>query len=615
VTIKTKLTSLLLVLVGSFIVSAGVYFYAQRPVAKMNAEEATLDTLRDALSAQALKASLITVATSYPKACEDYKASAEATRKAFQAVKELKVLPKSGKKIVDSLAIVGRLSGMIERNSQEVVDRMNSVDELLAQEFNEAERNQTQLFSAAQSSNLEVISSTVLGFNANALVGAVGILNTTVTTAIGAIDRQYTLIAKEIGRIQGRSALTALLIIVALMGVVLLGALRSTGKVSSSILKIEAGIGSLKDGDLTVSFPTKSRDEIGSLSGDLNTFVAALRGSISQVQSASSENITMKESFVATAGQASSSATQIEASTASIERRISVLNDNLGGATSSVESIAGSIAALRTQIQEQLAMVEESTASVTEMIASVDSVARITDQRLGATESLVATVTSSGEKMRAAFDIVKRINESVGSIKDITGIIAGISSKTNLLAMNAAIEAAHAGEAGKGFSVVADEIRNLAGASAVNSKEISAILKQIVSLIGDATKAGEQTDVAFGAIDSEVKELRSSLGEIFSNMSELRTGGSQILEAMTVLNEASGKVNEASSAITSNSESIRGAMGELKRISDEVDSGMREITAGIKEISSASSSVLQDADKLGSIGQSLNDELSRFKTS
>jgi methyl-accepting chemotaxis protein len=259
-------------------------------------------------------------------------------------------------------------------------------------------------------------------------------------------------------------------------------------------------------------------------------------------------------------------------------------------------------------------MVEESSASITQMIASVDGVARITEQRRQAADGLVATVSSGGDKMRGAFDVVKRINESVGSIKDITGIIAGISSKTNLLAMNAAIEAAHAGDAGKGFSVVADEIRSLAEASAVNSKEISAILKQIVALIGEATRAGSETDEAFGAIDREVRDLRASLGEISSSMGELRTGGKQILEAMTALSDASIDAHEASAAIDGNSASIRDAMGDLKRISDEVDSGMAEIAAGIREISTATTSVLQNADKLGSVGRALNEELSRFKT-
>jgi methyl-accepting chemotaxis protein len=216
--------------------------------------------------------------------------------------------------------------------------------------------------------------------------------------------------------------------------------------------------------------------------------------------------------------------------------------------------------------------------------------------------------------MTTTFEEVKRINESVSSIKDITGIIASISSQTNLLAMNAAIEAAHAGEAGRGFSVVADEIRKLAEASSVNSKEIGAILKDIVGLIDSATRSGTETNTAFQSIDVEVRDLRDSLAEIFSNMSELHAGGDQILEAMSGLRDASIEVKDDSTAIGQSSSSIRESMSTLKRVSSEVAGGMSEISTGTREISTAMKDVLSNAGRLGEIGESLNADLSGFKT-
>ncbi len=610
-TIKNKLASILFVLVGSFAVSVLVYFAVLSPVDKMNAEKDSIGSLRDALNAQIHNAALITIVPSFSDAAAAYAASDQATRKAFETVKDLKILPKSGKQIVNSLAVIQRLSALIESNSDLMLTRIEDLDLLLKEE---GEDYQIQFLAAAQGKGIENVDPVLVGFATHSLTTAVYNLNSTIVAALNAINKQNGLIADQIEKIRSRSAIIAVSSIVAFIGLVLLLSLRITRGISLSILRIKGGVAAFKDGDLTAAFAARRADEIGALSADMDTFAGALRDSIAKAQAASSENIEIGDSLASIAGESSSSSTQIDASTSLIQRRISTLNESIGGAAASVRAIADSIARLKSQSQEQLAMVEESSASVTEMIASVDSVARITELRRQAAEGLVSTVSSGGDKMRGAFDVVKKINESVGSIKDITGIIAGISSKTNLLAMNAAIEAAHAGEAGKGFSVVADEIRSLAEASAVNSKEISAILKQIVALIGEATKAGGETDQAFAAIDREVKELRASLGEISASMGELRTGGKQILEAMTVLSDASIKTHDASAEIDGNSESIRGAMESLKRISDEVDSGMAEIAAGIKEISTASASVLDNAEKLESVGRSLNEELSRFKT-
>jgi len=611
VTIQVKFNALFLVLVGSFLVSVGGYLAILGPIGKMETERETLEELRSAIQEQSFQAGQLITASDFSTGIYNYKVAAGKTGKAFTAIAELKELPKSSPEIRAALESIGKLKAMIDEYSTSLIEATDLIKkELVA----DGAGTRTQIMHSL-TRKFTKIDAAAFAHSVDVMVDVSQNLSTTASISVEGIDKQYVEIGAQTRKLRARSVLAAAVVIALFVGAVLAFILRVTRKISKSINSIKDGIGALKEGDLTGSFSIAGSDEIAVLSADLGAFVEALRGSIASIQTVSSENIAMKEGLVGSAEGTSSSVERIEGSALAIEGRFSTLNDSLGGAAGAVQGIVDSIGGLRARIEEQASMVEESTASVTEMIASVDNVTKIADQRRGATDRLVATVAAGGEKMLAASAIIRTIDESVESIKDITGIISSISSQTNLLAMNAAIEAAHAGDAGRGFSVVADEIRKLAEASAVNSKEISSILKGIVDLIGEATRAGNETNGAFAAIDSEVKELRASLGEIFDNMSELRTGGEQILQAMTVLREASSKVDEGSSSITGNTASIRDSMGTLKAVSDEVDRGLREITAGIKDISATAGSLLASAARLGEIGETLNGELARFKTS
>jgi methyl-accepting chemotaxis protein len=610
-TLRNKLSSLIAVLIVAFAASAALYFAILSPISKMESERDVLSALRTAISDRTIKANIILPAPSFSVAVGEHYESKKQALEAFNAVQGLKALPKANKQIKDALTSIGRLQSLIDTYDAMVDGSISGITELMQAESN-TDKGPLLAFAIRRdftSASAGSVSYSVSQFNTNVLN-----LTTGLSTSLRIIDKQYAVISAEIANVKSRSVLIALVAMLLIIGGTVLIALRISAGIINSIKSIESGITAMKDGDLTQALSVSSKDEIGLLSSDLDTFATSLRSSLSKIQSVSAENIAMKDTLVATAEEALSSAEQISVNGETIAQRIRMLDESLGTAAGAVDSIGSSISGLDGRIQGQMSMVEESTASVTQMIASINNVTTITDQRQAAIDKLVGTVASGGEKMTATFEEVKRINESVGSIQDITGIIASISSQTNLLAMNAAIEAAHAGEAGKGFSVVADEIRKLAEASSVNSKEIGAILKDIIGLIDSATRSGMETNTAFQSIDAEVKELRDSLAEIFSNMSELHAGGDQILEAMNGLRDASIEVKDDSTAIGRSSSSIRESMSTLKRVSAEVAGGMAEISTGTREISTAMKDVLSNAARLGEVGESLNADLSGFKT-
>ena len=220
--------------------------------------------------------------------------------------------------------------------------------------------------------------------------------------------------------------------------------------------------------------------------------------------------------------------------------------------------------------------------AVTQMMAAIENIDRITARDRQAAGELVIESERSKEVFENAFEKVAEITESVSAIQEMAAVIAGIASQTNILAMNAAIEAAHAGEFGKGFAVVADEIGKLAAASALSSDEIAHTIAGIVVKMHEAGSTRESTSTAFAGISGRIGEVSDSIGEIYDNVNGMQSGSRQILAAMESLRSTSGEITGESARIENTTKTIGLAMSDLGRISHEVTSNIAEITTGIQ---------------------------------
>jgi methyl-accepting chemotaxis protein len=247
------------------------------------------------------------------------------------------------------------------------------------------------------------------------------------------------------------------------------------------------------------------------------------------------------------------------------------------------------------------------------MLANIQSVT----QTLVKNGTNVKDLADSSEVGRSglqdvAADIQQIARDSEGLL-EINSVMENIASQTNLLSMNAAIEAAHAGEAGKGFAVVADEIRKLAESSSEQSKTISSVLKKIKDSIDKITKSTDNVLNKFEAIDGGVRTVSDQEENIRNAMEEQSAGSQQILEAISKLNEITGHVKSGSDEMLEGSKQVISESKNLANLTQELENGMNEMATGAEQINIAVNRVNEISLQNKQSIDSLVEEVSKFK--
>ncbi len=341
-------------------------------------------------------------------------------------------------------------------------------------------------------------------------------------------------------------------------------------------------------GDLTVRSVTKSNDEIGKLSGYFNEFITGLQGMIGNIATVTERSRGVSDNLAATGEETLASLNEIRANTEGVKDKIIRLDVSVEESTKSAKDVGSFIARVSELIQSQAAAINESSASIEEMSASISNIAKATEEKLRIAETLETTALQGESEMEESVRMMKKVADSAGVIMEMIEIIQDIAGRTNLLAMNAAIEAAHAGEFGKGFAVVADEIRNLAESSAESARQITHSLGEVTEYIKVAENSTDRTGEVFTKIVLAVKDVAQSMSEMKNATYELSIGSDQILEALTSLVETTEEVKSSSSEMTERITIIGDSMDELSKVSKDTKVGMEEISIGIGEINSAS---------------------------
>jgi methyl-accepting chemotaxis protein len=366
-------------------------------------------------------------------------------------------------------------------------------------------------------------------------------------------------------------------------------------------------------GDLTKTLDVQSNNEIGELTRYFNLMLGKIKNMVIVIKNQSNNMFDIGSELAATMTETAVSIREIAGTIHAVQKQVMDQSASVSETESLLERIAGTIETLNSHIASQDAKVTQSYTVIREMLSGMDGVTGVIRQNAESVKDLAGVSDIGRTGMRdVAADIQEIARESAGLL-EINSVMKSISSQTNLLSMNAAIEAAHAGEAGKGFAVVAGEIRKLAESSGEQSKTISVILKKIKDSIDKITASTQGVLNKFEAIDTKVQTVSGQTERILGVIAEQNGRGRQIIDVTGELAGITAAVKDGAGEMTERNREILHLSGGLKRAAEEIAGSMNEMSSSVDQINSAVSRINGiSADNKNNI-DILAEEVSRFK--
>ena len=280
-----------------------------------------------------------------------------------------------------------------------------------------------------------------------------------------------------------------------------------------------------------------------------------------------------------------------------LKQRLMHQADSVTQTDSTVKTILETLNTLDSFIAIQSDRVVQSSSSIETMIANVRAVTKMLEESNAVIQDAHKLSIQGKTGAKDANEVAAEIAKRSGDLLEAGEVIQNVASQTNLLAMNAAIEAAHAGESGKGFAVVADEIRKLAEESGIQGKKIAAVIKESLQIIQKLTDAENTTEKTFEQVYTLVSKISEQETRILEAMQQQETGSKKIIAAIADINGITNDIKIKSEEMANNGRHTAEEMKNLNMLTAALTDKMNEMTGGVLNINKAIQTVHEITQK------------------